>query len=1285
MTEPVPQIQTQIHPQHLLDPLTLPLAGSRLIEASAGTGKTWTIAALYLRLVLGHGDHGGRPAQPLGPSQILVMTFTRAATRELSDRIRARLIEAAQCFRGAAEPAPHDTFLHDLIADHGDDPAGEVRSQAAYRLALAAEAMDEAAVHTIDAWCQRMLREHAFDSGNLFNEELVADEAELLAQAVHDVWRREVYPLDTAPLEALLGVWPSVAVMQLQVQPLLHQTELLGPDPQPRATLQDWLPAWVGERRATLATLKTGWADKARRIAGWINAAQQGAANPFNANLLRTSSLDAWIAQIVAWAEDPEADALVLLPDTGRTRLTPDGIAKACKKGCRLPPLPPEFAEFEALQQTLDTLEPLAPRLLRHATHRVAHRLDQLKRRGARFGFADLQARLDQALSPDAGEAGERLRQRILAQYPVALIDEFQDTSPLQYRLFDRLYRVAEHDPATALLLIGDPKQSIYGFRGADIYSYLQVRRATAGRHHVLGTNYRSTRALIGAVNTVFAQAEQRAAGGAFAFDKSGPLALPFEPVEAKGRGEVFAHGDRAVPALSARMLDSVLPQRALTDALAQHAAEQLVDWLNDETVGFRAPDGGWQRLAPGHVAVLVRSRKEADAVRQALRRRGVASVYLSDQDSVFASAEATDLLRWLQAVADPLNAPLARAAYATATVGLDLAALARLVTDEEAWDVRLAQLQRLRGVWQRQGVLTLVRQTLHALDLPARWLGATDAPPDGERRLTNLLHLGELLQAAAAQLDGEQAQIRWLAEQIHGVGGVGEERVVRLESDAELVQVVTVHKSKGLEYPVVFLPFAASCREVDRRGRRFITWVDPDGQRALDFLLGDDALASADRERLREDLRLLYVALTRARHALWLGVGCLKSGSKGGNKLDRSALGYLLGGGQGELSPAQALERLRGWAGPDGQALPGSVSVETLPARPGYTRLRRAVAPVALAEAPRYAATFDRRWSVGSFSGLVRDLRGLREADGDRFVPASSWSADPARDEQLREEWLADLASRAALGGGDDGVAFAALPVQADAAWHRFPKGALAGNFLHELLQRLAEEGFDRWDTPAAQALVRRCCDRHDHTDRADEVRAWMGAVLHTPLPVLQGASLSEIGAVLPEMEFWMPSAALHSAAIDRVCRTHLLPGQARPALVPRTLQGLLMGFADLVFEHGGRWWVLDYKSNHLGDGDADYHAAALDAAMLAHRYDLQAALYLLALHRLLRQRLGADYDPAQHLGGAVYLFLRGVRGPQAGCRVVQAPLALLDALDACLDHEPAESDADLDPMVSP
>ena len=154
-----------------------------------------------------------------------------------------------------------------------------------------------------------------------------------------------------------------------------------------------------------------------------------------------------------------------------------------------------------------------------------------------------------------------------------------------------------------------------------------------------------------------------------------------------------------------------------------------------------------------------------------------------------------------------------------------------------------------------------------------------------------------------------------------------------------------------------------------------------------------------------------------------------------------------------------------------------------------------------------------------------------------------------------------------------------------------------------------------------------------------------------------------------LPEMEFWLPSAALDSARLDAICRAHLLPGRERPPLPPRQLHGLLMGFADLVFEQGGRWWVLDYKSNALGDEDAAYTPAALEAAMLEHRYELQAAIYLLALHRLLRARLGEAYDPAAHLGGAVYLFLRGVAAPGAGCVHLPADVALLELLDT-LDH---------------
>jgi len=308
-----------------------------------------------------------------------------------------------------------------------------------------------------------------------------------------------------------------------------------------------------------------------------------------------------------------------------------------------------------------------------------------------------------------------------------------------------------------------------------------------------------------------------------------------------------------------------------------------------------------------------------------ALRRAGVASVYLSDQDAVFDTAEARDLLRWLQAVAEPQDTRLARAAFATATVGMSLDELARLVHDDVAWDARLSLLAQLRRIWQRQGALTLVRQTLHLLDLPARWLAGQEVA-DGERRLTNLLHLGELLQSASSRLEGEQAQIRWLAEQISGLGRGGaqagsDERVVRLESDAELVQVVTVHKSKGLEYPVVVMPFAASARPVKKGDALFVERVDAQGRRRLDFAPDDEALAEAERERLREDLRLFYVALTRPRHLLWLGVGLARRPrTQDEHLLHQSALGHLLGGGAAMTvdQVGQALQALCAFRPPD-------------------------------------------------------------------------------------------------------------------------------------------------------------------------------------------------------------------------------------------------------------------------------------------------------------------------------------------------------------------------------
>ena len=1225
-----------------LDPLRLPLHGVRLIEASAGTGKTWTIAALYLRLVLGHGGENGYK-RPLMPADILVMTFTRAATRELSNRVRERLVEAAAYFRSHEQRAQRDDYLDALLESYPDRSA---QQQAAHRLQLAAETMDEAAIFTIDAWCQRMLREHAFDSGNLFDEELVSDEQALFEDAAHDYWRQQVYPLNAASLEALLSCWSDVGALKNAIRELVKRADIIGDDlasgrGQPLGVL---IANVQRAQQAQLASLKAGWHERASRMEQWI--AQHRAADPkcFNGNKMRADSLASWFNGLREWALNP-ASVMPDISDTAWKRLTPWGIEDAYAKHFSAA-VPDDFDAVETLKAALDEIEPLAHALYRHAAAAVADRMAELKKRTRQFGFADMLDRLNAALQ---GENAAALRKRITDQYPVALVDEFQDTAPNQYQIFNLLYRVADNDPETGLFLIGDPKQSIYGFRGADIHSYLSARRATSGRHYQLGTNYRSTGPVVDAVNHLFLHAEGRTADegfarGAFRFrdpaTRENPL--PFEAVGAKGRKErmVDARGD--VPALIlACSAAQDLKAESYREFFAEQCAEDIVARLNDERAGFDGPDG-FQRLQPADIAVLVRDRKEAAAVRRSLQRRQVASVYLSDKDSVTDSEEAADVLRWLSAVANPLDGALARAAFATRTAGLPLAELARLSSDELAWEQRVEQLKALHVVWQRQGVLAMLRRFIHELQLPAALL----QQPGGERSLTNLLHLAELLQAASRQLDGEQALIRWLAEQIEGGEGAGDERVLRLESDAELVKVITVHKSKGLEYPLVYLPFAVTARKVERRNRSFFEFSDDDGVRRIDMALTDTAMELVERARLQEDLRLMYVALTRARHFLWLGVTALCSRKAGENTLHESALGYLLTGG----APLPSDLMMNHWH----QACAGCAAIQivTLHERQQFTRLSRIEQRPPLLDAPQYAGHFERDWSVGSFSSLARRTGPTGVIGATAPVPRD------ALEEKLLEE-------------GDQPAIVLPARVE-DAPWHRFPRGSVPGNFLHEQLEWMGQEGFAIVDDEHFAARLARRVERAGWGNRLDDTLAWLCEIARTPLPYLN-APLRAIVSPLPEMEFWFPSERLGTGALDRLCAQHLLGGAQRPALPERELHGMLKGFADLVFEHEGRYWVLDYKSNALGGGDSAYRESALVAAMAEHRYDIQGAIYMLALHRLLQSRLGEGYDPATQLGGAIFLFLRGIANPHTrGCYWIAPDLALLDGLDQLLEDAP-------------
>jgi exodeoxyribonuclease V beta subunit len=1211
---------------HPLNPLSFPLHGTRLIEASAGTGKTWTIAALYVRLVLGHGDAQTGLGRPLQPAEILVMTFTKAATRELSDRIRERLVEAARFFRGASAQDA-DPYLAALLDEYRGFPVG--REQAAYRLALAAEAMDESAVSTIDAWCYRMLGEHAFDSGALFNEELVESEHALYGVALRDYWRSHVYALSSEQFDVVHTCWNDLGSFDKAVRGLVERASLIE-DAHPGKVLSEVLT--LGARHILQQCPdRQAWAEHARLMEDWFRQHQ----GRINANIYQKVTVDDFFAALREWAHsDTQAKPGAGFYDKTAWAKWEAGKLLGALRGAPDTPVPAGFAQVAGLKCQLDALPEIAPFVLAHAAGTIAARMQELKAAARTFGFADMLARLKLALE---GENGAALRSRILARYPVAMIDEFQDTSPDQYAIFDMLYKVSGNDADTGLFLIGDPKQAIYGFRGADIHSYLAARRATEGRHYWLARNFRSTTPLVSAVNQLFGHAEGQGAQpghpkGAFGFREDEDNALPFLPVEAKGRDERLVHAGADVAAMTIwagaaegyKNADSMRPQ------FAKSCAEQIVALLNDDSVGFDSAQG-MRRLAPADFAILVKDRFEAAVVQRALRARGVPSVYLSDSDSVFESEEAADVLRWLQAVANPLDAALVRCALATRTAGMPLAALAALTTDDLAWESRAEQLKSLKLVWQRHGVLAMLRRFLHELQLPSRLLGRHG----GERSLTNLLHLAELLQRESQHLDGEQGLVRWLGEQIQSSAEAGQEHILRLESDAQLVKIVTIHKSKGLEYPLVFLPFAAACRPVTKDKRTYLEYMDREaGCRKIDFDLSAEVCAIADQARLEEDIRLLYVALTRARHAVWIGVADV------GGKCHQSAFGYLAAGGM-PLPPAElkaALERMSSGC--------AHIDVLDVPVAAAETPLSLAGQLPALRQPQEFCAEFERSWTVASYSSIVKSIGRVRS-------PATQ------AEQKMSEE-----------------IDAAAAPdVTGPGAWHRFPRGALPGLFIHELLEWMMDEGLEQVDQPAYREQLRARCARSAWLGWQDEVADWMIRTAGTTLPPV-GTSLSGLHRARAETEFWLPTDGLQTAKLDRLCRTHLLPGLGRPALSGRQLTGMLHGFIDLMFEHEGRYWILDYKSNALGNDDGAYHLGALQAVVADKRYDVQGVIYLLALHRMLKSRLGASYDPARQIGGAVFLFLRGVGNPATrGCCPLVADLDLLEKLDRLLPTAQLES----------
>ena len=1181
-----------------------PLDARSLIEASAGTGKTYALAGLFARAVI-----AGRLEVP----SILAVTYTVAATQELHERVRLRLQRAAQladAWRDGdaatvegddAESALLRRLLHAALHDDTRESPAALR----LRLRRAVRDLDLAAITTIHGFCQRLLTEHALLAGQpLQRTDIEPGNAAQRSRLAVTLWRAHSKTAEGA--EFLQGAFRDIDGLADALRDLLAQEPLLPPAPEGDAASAR-TEAWRALRGVFLAEGESSREALRAAVATNVLSKAKNKAIPIDA-------LWHWFAA--------QSDAAPLrLPDE-LERLTRDWLDEICLRGqhARLP----DLALSDAVQRFLAADEAAGLQRM-HALRTDARREDQSAKRDAHVrDFDDLVEAVFAAT--DAPDVAPALADALRAQYPLVLVDEFQDTDARQWAIFSRLFGEG------GLLLVGDPKQAIYRFRGGDVQTYLDAR-GTARIAAPLDRNFRSRPCVLEAVNAMFETGTARAAllgeGIAFAATQPGGRAcdpdlvvdgtpapamvvqtVPGKPSTAKGGGTkewtTQESIDRAARACAMAIRDLLLRAR-------EGRATRL--------------DGVAPRpLEPRDCAVLVRSHREGIAIRDALTHLGVPAVS-AGRGSLYETDEAAQLLALLLALSAPGDDRRLRAVLATPLFGFDAAMLQALDEDGDArrrWQQDLADW-RLR--WETHGPQPMLA------DVVAREAARMLAFADGERRITHLLQLGEQLQEARARRLGPQGQLDWLRAAIAHADREDETQWPNLESDASRVQILTLHKSKGLEFPLVFLPFAGIGRANGGKAR-FVQYHDDAGRRVRQWKTSqrhpgapawDDACEAAKREDVAEDMRLLYVGLTRARDALWLCAGQFASNGQSslhrllGGTLPDAALQARLDGNLRVLAP-RANEA-------DDVRLP-PVPPDTVPApRTPHRRLRR-------------------DWWIHSFSQLHR-----QHAHGANALAEEA----PADDE--RPLAIATLAEGAP-----------------DIAPSRFG-GTRFGNALHHALEHV---DFVSWrdrdgdDLPPREVQILRDALRSQDYPDSDaeagvrELAPLVARTLNAPLP--EGTRLADVpvDARIPELEFHFTLADADAQGLLALLQAHGIAAGRRDFGAWPRLAGLMTGKIDLTYRVDGRVYVVDYKSNRLPAWDA----ATLAQAMAASEYDLQALLYAVAVHRWLRLRLGSAEAAARAFGGVRYLFCRGLDSadPARGVATLDFAPGFIEAVDAVL-----------------
>jgi len=1208
-----------------LEAATIPLKGRHLIEASAGTGKTYNITRIYLRLLL---------ERELKVEEILLMTFTKDATQELRGRIDAFIRESLTNWQKLCESDSYFKVISKRVSPNEQESHDKIQ----FLLKRALLFLDEAAIFTIHGFCQRALTQHAFTSGLPFNANMSTNSNELILEACQD-WYRQLAKQNSDAFALVAQFWGTpTAFVSSFAKAISHKTELSVLD------VQGLVDKFTQLTKQACSAIT---ADLSLLNEGLVAHKKADEQEKRAAELVK---LQAWLASLsectneqtlLAAIQQPMPD--YLLNGNRHPKAFKAALAEILESSKQIK------ADVKDLAKNINKAK--AYQIVRAAIYQIREQVQQTKEQHNLLDFDDLINTLADCLK---SEEESRLAQTLLTQYPVALVDEFQDTDPQQFAILQGIYyqslgkkpqdQKAQHlqhqRKESALYLIGDPKQAIYGFRGGDIFAYLSARN-DCDYHWLMDTNWRSSPDMVNAYNQVFLGDGNNTVFG---------YGIPYQSVYAGKTDEPSSNQsntkNKALQFIHFSGEDDVSKQ-SVRPLMATWCANEIVQLLTEGEV------------KPQDIAILVRDGREAADIKQALLAANLASVFLSDRANLFHSEQAKQLISVLKGILAPEDERLYLKALASGLLGFDASTLYKLQQDEMAYQTLKFSFFDYRTQWQRQGFIAMAINLMHQhfkISLENK-----------DRALTNLLHLFEILQSASQKFLQPQELLYWFEQQCSlesNAANSDVEAEQRLESDGDLIRIVTQHGAKGLEYPIVFIPFATRHKDPLKFGNKSVSYIEyhnEQGQLCLSLDGDEQAKTAMANEAYAETIRLLYVAITRAESRCYVFTTPF-------DKYALSPLGKTLQW-QSEHDIEQSLQQLM--AKSLQAIVVKQVSFEAIDVDV-YQQSNLNLFPSLIPEVSKFHGKIERDWWLSSFSALSRNLR-------------HGGVSTPDRDTELLADVGITVTNQTKL----------LLRFQ-------LAKGAHSGNLLHDILEHsdfvTAYESASNWQESIKWPLVKYGELTAGFTE--GDLIAWLDEIVVTPLisePLISKSitaeqvvetsrlsgehfCLADIGMhqTLRESEFYFPMEEANIFTLAKLLTDHrnsalVDPNDAygiKDVRLPsyQSLKGMMHGFIDLVFEQNGKYYVCDYKSSHLGDNFTDYNHHALRHNIEKNYYDLQYLIYSLALHRYLQQNV-ANYNAEQHFGGIYYLYLRGMTNDEqyrgAGVYFRNILLEELTALD--------------------